>query len=69
MQVTAGQTLYICDGQTGKAVAKYLHSPLPGNINWEVGRSTQPLQVEGSQDGRLVFLAGSDGAVVAIDPR
>ncbi len=69
LQVTAGQTLYMCDGQTGQTVVKHLHSPLPGNIHWEVGRSTQPLQVEGSQDGRLVFLAGSDGAVVAIDPR
>lgn len=69
LQVTAGQTLYVCDVETGKAVAKHLHSALPGNIHWEAGRPTSPLHVEGSQDGRLVYLAGTDGAVVAIDPR
>lgn len=68
-QVTAGQTLHICNAETGQTVGKHVHSALPGNIHWQTGRPVSPVQVQGSQDGRLIFLAGSDGAIVALDPR
>lgn len=59
----------MCDTTTGQVTAKHQHTALQGNIHWEALRPTNPLQVEGSQDGRVAFLAGSDGAVVALDLR
>lgn len=55
--------------ETGQALFKLGHSALKGNSHWDESRTTAPLQVEGSQDGKLVFLAGSDGAIVSVDLR
>ena len=54
---------------TGQCISKYGHSALDTNVRWEEGASTAPLQVDGSRDGRLVLLAGSDGAIIALDLR
>lgn len=68
MQVTAGQVLHVHSLETGKCISKYMHSALKDAAHWE-GNSTAPLQMDGSQDGRMVFLAGADGALIALDLR
>lgn len=68
MQVTAGQMLHVHSLETGKCIAKYMHSAMKGALHWE-GDSTAPLQMDGSRDGRMVFLGGADGALIALDLR
>ena len=67
--MTAGQVLHVHSLATGQCISKYGHSALETNVGWEEGASTAPLQVDGSRDGRMVLLAGSDGAIIALDLR
>lgn len=69
LQVSAGEVLYVHSLATGQRVAKVQHKALSCGQRWEEGVTTAPLHVEGSRDGRLVYVAGADGAIQAIDLR